>query len=103
VQGFEEQVQTEYGKRGGSRWVDEAVIQLIGYKSWNELLIAKSEVTDGKIKQFNLSPRGADALERAIEVIRRGDPYFEGVISEIVRSAIAQRLLRSGYMGKSGH
>jgi hypothetical protein len=94
----------DYGSRGRSRWVDEALLQLIQYPSWRELLFAQSiPVPDTRIRQFKLSPRGAEALDIAIRSVREEDPFLEGVISEIIRTAISQRLLRSaGGMGDRG-
>lgn len=93
---LEDQVRREYGPRGHSRWVDEAVIQLLTYPEWAELHVAPSDPRPGKAKTFTLSPRGAAALDEAIRIVRTNNPWFEGVISEILRTAIAQRLLRSG-------
>lgn len=91
------QVEEEYGKRGRSRWVDEAVIDLVQYPDWKDCLFAPNSALGtegGSTKQFSLSPAGAEALEKAIAEVRRDNPYVEGVISEIVRTAISQRLLR---------
>lgn len=94
----------DYVSRGRSRWVDEALLQLIQYPSWRELLFAQSiPVPDMRIRQFKLSPRGAEALDSAIRAVREEDPFLEGVISEIIRTAISQRLLRSpGGIGDLG-
>ncbi|MFN2348802.1 MAG: hypothetical protein ABR558_04395 [Thioalkalivibrio sp.] len=92
---MESSADAHYGKRGRSRWVDEAVIQLITYPEWDQLLFGQSTNSGGKIKQFRLSPAGSNALDRAIRTVRESDPFVEGVISELIRTAISQRLLRS--------
>lgn len=92
---MERSADVSYGKRGQSRWVDEALIQLIAYPEWDELLFGQSINTGGRIKQFRLSPTGTNALDEAIRKVRQSDPFVEGVISEVIRTAISQRLLRS--------
>lgn len=97
IEAIDHRVKEEYGSRGRSRWVDEAVIQLIEYPSWTDMLSRQQPSADiqTRIKQFNLSQTGSDALDRAILEARREDPYLEGVISEIVRTAVSQRIFRS--------
>lgn len=93
---FEPHVIKEYGLRGLSRWVDEAIIQLVQYPMWNELLYSMPPAHYNQLRTYSLTPRGSAALDAAIITIRKGAPLAEGVRTGVVYTAIAQRLLRAG-------
>lgn len=92
----ENMVREGYGLRGKSRWVSEAIVdllampQFIDYVSYNDELKGfekvETVVIDKSIKK---------SLDLAVVDIRKCHPTIEGVQSRIIRTAIIQRLLRS--------
>lgn len=86
----------EYGGKGKSRWVREALQDL------NEMDPALTTVGVGESTfvpecsdQVILGLRESDLLDELVARIRRQDPLAEGVQSQILRAAIRRRLQRS--------
>jgi hypothetical protein len=88
-------IKDNYGLRGKSKWVSEAIQKLLAINNFPELVDYSDEmhgfekletvVVDYSIKQL---------LEDAILQIRKVYPLLEGVKSRVVRTAILQRLIR---------
>lgn len=85
--------QSGYGPREGSRWICEAIVDLVR----SDPILADVGVGEdlevfGKLKAISLTDAARDALATATEIVRRHDPAQEGVRSAIIRAAIRQRL-----------
>jgi len=85
-----------YGLRGKSKWVSEAIENLVGLKDFLELISYSDEMRgfdqiETIVIEYSLKVR----IDKAIIQIRKEFPTIEGVKSKIIRTAILQRLLRS--------
>jgi len=85
-----------YGFRGKSKWVSEAVDNLLQLKSFASLVNYSDEMCgfdqmETAVIEYALKLR----LDDAIIEIRKDFPMMEGVTSRIMRTAILQRILRS--------
>jgi hypothetical protein len=85
-----------YGMHGKSRWVSEAIEQLLAIDCYYELV----DIGDGigsliAVESFYLTYEVKHQLDRALVVVRSHYPTMEGVQSCIIRTSIIQRLLRS--------
>lgn len=84
-----------YGMRGKSKWVGEAIAQLLSVTDYHELVDIGEEMGDlDEVESVYLSPELKQSLELALVEIRRHYPSMEGVQSCIIRTSIIQRLLR---------
>lgn len=85
-----------YGMRGKSRWVREAIENLLANPDCGELVSLSDEAV-GKTNSISVRLPQELFLEMEKEVIdiRRNHPEIEGIKSKIVRTAIIQRLIRS--------
>lgn len=85
-----------YGMRGKSKWVAEAITNLLSTKNFPELVSYSDEMQGfDKIDTLVIEPELKRELEHAVLLIRKQFPVMEGVVSRIIRTAILQRLLRS--------
>jgi hypothetical protein len=86
----------DYGLRGKSRWVSEAIHSLLTINNFPEL-VHYSEDMQGfeKMETVVVNAELKRDLDAAIVKIRTQFPTIEGVQSSIVRTAIMQRFLRS--------
>lgn len=92
----ERMIKEDYGLRGKSKWVSEAIILLLDMSNFPELVQLSKELKDfEKVETIVVDPTLKIKLDNAIVVIRKQYPTLEGVQSRIVRTAIMQRLLRS--------
>lgn len=84
-----------YDLKGKSRWISEAVADLLETKDFSELVNINDQM-DGfqKLDSVSLDYDLKTKLDEAIIIIRRHFPSMEGVQSKILRTAIIQRLLR---------
>jgi hypothetical protein len=87
-------VKDNYGLRGKSRWVSEAIVTLLGVKSLPEL-VKLNDAMQGfeKLESIVVARNIKKQLDEAVIDIRKHYPAIEGVQSRIVRTAIVQRLL----------
>ncbi len=89
-------IKDDYGMRGKSKWVSEAIMQLLEMDSFPELVNYGDEMHGfDKVETVVLEYPVKLALDEAIVAVRRKFPILEGVKSRIVRTAILQRLLRT--------
>jgi len=89
-------IQDGYGFRGKSKWVAEAVMQLLSLNNYTEL-VQYSEDMQGfnKPETVVVAESLKQQLDGAILAIRQQYPTLEGVQSAILRTAIMQRLIRT--------
>ena len=85
-----------YGLRGKSRWISEAVEELLKYKKFFDLISYGDEMSGfDKTETVVIENSLKIKLEEAIIAVRGKFPMLEGVKSRILRTAILQRVLRS--------
>ncbi|OGT42027.1 MAG: hypothetical protein A3F13_00765 [Gammaproteobacteria bacterium RIFCSPHIGHO2_12_FULL_40_19] len=85
-----------YGFRGKSKWVSEAVGNLLQVKNFPDLVNYSDEMSGFDAMETSLIDYQLKLkLDNAILQIRKEFPTLEGVTSRIMRTAILQRLLRS--------
>jgi len=85
-----------YGMRGKSRWIAEAVVDLLAHREW----LAMAETGEGLVlspahEVVYLEPELKERIEAAVLDMRTRHPMMEGPQSAIIRGAITRRLLRS--------
>jgi hypothetical protein len=85
-----------YGLRGKSKWVSEAVKNLLELKDFFELISYSDEMhgfdqIETAVIDYHLKLK----IDRAIVQLRKEFPTLEGVKSRIMRTAILQRILRT--------
>lgn len=88
-------INDDYGMRGKSRWLIEAIesfLQLPDYPALVDIADEMEHATD--IISIRLSEKLADSMDKAVINIRRQFPGMEGVKSNLVRASIIQRLIR---------
>lgn len=89
-------INDNYGLRGKSIWVAEAIIELLTMKNYIELVRYGDEMKGfEKVETVVLEWEMKKKLDDAIVAVRKEHPTLEGVQSRIVRTAIVQRLLHS--------
>jgi len=82
-----------YGYRGGGRWVEEALDQLLKHPSFlTKVGVGEAHIEFEVSQYIGLTPFGQSLLEDAVRRYRRVDPLVEGVPSMIIRAAIKLRL-----------
>jgi len=85
-----------YGKRGKSRWICEAIENLLKKEDFIELV--QLDITPANLcqypEQFTATQTIRNLLDKKIIECRRECPQLEGVQSAIIRTAVIQRLLR---------
>jgi hypothetical protein len=85
-----------YGLRGKSRWIGEAIKQLLVLPGYHQYVDIADEMNGhSEIETIMLAPELKQQLNAALLEVRRQYPQLEGVQSRIIRSSIMQRLLRS--------
>lgn len=92
----EKVIKDGYGFRGKSKWISEAVENLLQLKNFFELINYSEEMSgfddmETAVIDYQLKAK----IDEAIIAIRTKFPMFEGVTSRLMRTAILQRLIRS--------
>jgi len=86
-------VAKEYGKKGKSRWIKEAIADLIvkdaGLASVG---LGEDYETYDQSDVVIMDSAAYENLQTAMTTIRRQDPLFQGVQSAVIRAAIRMRL-----------
>ena len=92
----ERTVKDGYGLRGKSKWVSEAIDNLLNINNYPELVNYSDEMRNLKaVETITVDKLLKLSLNNSVIVIRKQYPMLEGLQSRIVRTAILQRLLRS--------
>jgi hypothetical protein len=87
-------VEKEYGKKGKSRWIKEAIAHLLANDAGlSSVGLGEDYETFDTSDVVIVDSATIDNLQTAITTIRRQDPLFEGVQSAVIRAAIRMRLL----------
>jgi len=89
-------VKEGYGLRGKSKWISEAVENLLALNDFIELISFNNEMhgfdcMETAVIDYSLKLK----LDKAIVEIRKEFPTLEGVKSRIMRTSVLQRILRS--------
>lgn len=88
-------IKDNYGLRGKSRWVAEAIKCLLDMENYPELVNLNDELKKlTKIESIIVTDSIKNKINLTTVVIRKKFPILEGVQSRIIRTAIIQRLLR---------
>jgi len=88
-------IKDSYDMKGKSRWVSEAITELLLMQSFPDLVKINDEMKGFEKLESVIIPRELkNQLDAAIIYVRKKYPAIEGVQSRIVRTAIVQRLLR---------
>lgn len=88
-------IKDSYNLRGKSRWVCEAISNLLTTEHFPDLVKLNDEMKGfEKLESIIVSRPLKKQLDEAIVEVRKKYPTIEGVQSRIVRTAIVQRLLR---------
>lgn len=88
-------VEEGYGLRGRSKWLREALQQLVHYEDYVQLIGMPQGVKSARNVTFTLDDESMQALNKAVADVRASNVFAEGVSSEVIRTAIYQRLLRT--------
>lgn len=89
-------IKEDYGLRGKSKWISEAVENFLELKDFLELIHYSDEMHGfDQIETVVVIYPLKIKLDKAVVQIRKEFPTIEGVKSRIMRTAILQRILRS--------
>ena len=95
-------IKDNYGTRAKSKWVAEAIEDLLTVDSYGDLV--KEERPMGKLESnpeaIYITLKLRILLDKAIEECLKHDPFKQGMQSSIIRTAIIQRLLDRRLPGK---
>lgn len=84
-----------YDLKGKSKWVSEAIFELLETNNFSELVNINDQMEGfQKLDSVSVDQNLKAKLDNAIVEIKRHFPSIEGVQSKILRTAIVQRLLR---------
>jgi hypothetical protein len=89
-----ESVAKEYGKKGKSRWIKEAITDLINKDTGlSSVGLGEDYETHDASDVIIMDSVTFEKLQTAMITIRRQDPLYEGVQSAVIRAAIRMRLM----------
>ncbi len=85
-----------YGMRGKSKWITEAIERLLQLENYIEFVQKETAIIPKlkKAQAITVLPEIDKKLSKAVVEIRNKWPAMEGVRSRVIRTAIMQRLLR---------
>ena len=87
-------VAREYGKKGKSRWIKEAIAELVARDAGlSSVGLGEDYETHDTSDVLVMDGAALEQLQGAMTLIRRQDPLFEGVQSAVIRAAIRRRLV----------
>lgn len=82
-----------YGARGKSRWTSEAIVRLVEEDPTLQWVGYGSDVeVHDRVEDIRLSGDAVEAMLKAVRILRRQLPDWEGVRSDVIRTAIRWRL-----------
>jgi len=88
-----ESVAKKYGKKGKSKWIKEAIADLIAKDAGlSSVGLGEDYETYDASDVLVMDSVAYENLQTAMTTIRRQDPLFEGVQSAVIRAAIRMRL-----------
>ena len=92
-------VENGYGLRGKSRWINDAIKQLLTFYD-QDFIVEMIENTDDIENLdtsicFTYDESITDLLDKWVLIIRNIHPLFEGVQSKIIRACIIHKILGS--------
>jgi predicted DNA-binding protein len=91
-----ESVAKEYGKKGKSRWIKEAIAELIAKDAaLASVGLGEDYETHDASDVLVMDCAALEQLQTAMTTIRRQDPLFAGVQSAVIRAAIRMRLINA--------
>lgn len=84
-----------YDLKGKSKWVSEAVHELLSFQNFAEMVMISDQMEGfAKLDSISIEQELKMKLDATVIEIRTQFPAIEGVQSKILRTAILQRLLR---------
>lgn len=83
-----------YGSKGKSRWIREAIEELLKDKTLASVGAGEKLVRNEAAELVRMPVELKDRIAHAAGIIRRQDPFMDGVQSAIIRAAIRTRLDR---------
>ena len=89
-------IHSNYGMKGKSRWIEEAVLRLLELSNYPEHVnwdLTSENNISTKTMSLSFSLNTIDELDKAVVEVRQSFPKMEGVKSRIIRAAIMQRIL----------
>jgi hypothetical protein len=90
----ETMIREGYDLKGKSRWVSEAIGNLLTLETYADLVKINDEMSGfDKLESVVIAPHLKKQLDDAVIEVRKKYPAIEGVQSRILRAAIMQRLL----------
>lgn len=89
-------IKSGYGMRGKSKWLSEAIHQLLSINNYHEFVDIGNEMEGlSDIESFYITEELKAQLDQALVIVRTYYPAMEGVQSCIIRTSIIQRLIRA--------
>ena len=86
-------VKDAYGKKGKSRWIKEAIAELINLDTGlSSVGLGEDYEVQDESDVLVLDETAYQNLQTAMTMIRRQDPLYSGVQSAVIRAAIRLRL-----------
>ncbi|MEA3413568.1 MAG: hypothetical protein U9R74_18855 [Pseudomonadota bacterium] len=90
-------VDDDYGLRGKSRWICEAVEQLLGRTGWTDEMLGDYLLESDDTDVVTLTPHAVEIINRAIPAAIEEYPVLKGgAQSAIIRTAINARVMGFG-------
>jgi hypothetical protein len=87
-------VAREFGKKGKSRWIKEAITDLIVKDTGlSSVGLGEDYESNDASDVIIMDSETFEKLQIAMTTIRRQDPLYEGVQSAVIRAAIRMRLM----------
>ena len=84
-----------YDLKGKSKWVSEAIHELLSFQNFRELVMINDQMEGlAKLDSISIEQDLKIKLDTMVIDIRKQFPSIEGVQSKILRTAIVQRLVR---------
>lgn len=91
----EQMIKEGYDLKGKSKWVSEAVHELLSFQNFGDLVMINEQMEGfTKLDSISIEQDLKKKLDATVIQIRTQFPSIEGVQSKILRTAIVQRLLR---------
>jgi hypothetical protein len=87
--------QASYGLREKSRWLVEAIKAFLELNNYRDYIMYCCEIKGLDAKESFLIPSELkERIDEEYYIIRKDNPYIEGIKSAILRAAIIQRISR---------